>query len=179
MPRHIEEVGQALAAANQPFRELTVQARYLSFECMGTNVSIFTTMSLTHALSVEHESATGLSLEATEEILAKKLSGRIVGLGDFLVRDVYDLCVASYLDADAYEKALRVITREQMADVASELGSLAVRTPQSLAPLISPKYGLLAERVWLRAQSLFSGQRLPPHLFTSGPPNDLETFDSV
>ncbi len=177
MPQYIEEVGQELASSHHLFQDLTVHTRYLSFVCMDTNVSIFTTNSLTHAHSVEQESKTGLLLEATEEILAKKLSGRIMGLGDFLVRDVYDLCVASYLDADAYENALRVITKVQMADIASELKNLAARPPHPQAPLLSPKYPVLAENVWLHAQSLFNGRQLPSYLFTSMLSDDPNTND--
>ena len=165
IPRYIRAAGEKLASIPQVFENLVVHPRHLSFVCMGTQTSVFSTASLMHMSTSEEESSTALPLDTTEEILAKKLSGRIMGLGDILIRDLYDICVASRLDPASYAKALTVLTNEELQDIAAELTSFISNPSKDRDLLIDPTFKNLGENVWLYAQILFRGRSLPDHLF--------------
>lgn len=165
IPRHIKDAGERLADMSHIFEDLVVHTRHLSFVCMGAKASVFSNPPLTHTTISEQETVTALRLDTTDEILAKKLSGRIMGLGEFLIRDLYDICVASHLDGDAYRKALTVLTDGDLDDMASELTNYTSTPTLGREDLINPKYKNLAQNVWGHAQTLFRGRSLPDHLF--------------
>ncbi len=57
----------------------------------------------------ERESVFGLALESTAQILARKLRYRMWGNGEFVARDLYDLCTGAVRDPAAVARALGVL----------------------------------------------------------------------
>lgn len=72
----------------------------------------------------EYVRGTDIPTESTAEILARKLQSRILDLGVFTDRDLYDLLVARDRDAEAMRRVLASITDAERAAIASELRAL-------------------------------------------------------
>ena len=102
--------------------DIDVASRHLSFVTIRTRTSIFTTPPLTDKRPEQHETTTRIQLEATEEILAKKLHGRILGNGDFTKRDFYDFCVAAQREPEALNAVLKTLGNERVL-IYSELSN--------------------------------------------------------
>lgn len=66
----------------------------------------------------------GFTLEAVDEILAKKPRLRIYGNGEFLARYCYDLVTATEKDSDSLPRALGVLNTHQRGEIADELRSI-------------------------------------------------------
>ncbi len=73
---------------------------------------------------VQYVRGIGIPAESTPEILARKLQSRILDLGVFTDRDLYDLLVARKRDAEALRRVLASITDAERAAIASELRAL-------------------------------------------------------
>lgn len=75
------------------------------------------------------ESARGTDIptESTAEILARKLQSRILDLGVFTDRDLYDLLTARRREPSTLRRVLASITNAERAAIASELRSLPRR----------------------------------------------------
>ena len=62
--------------------------------------------------------------ESTAEILARKVQSRILDLGAFTARDLYDIVVAQDQDREALGRVMASITAQECAAIASELRGL-------------------------------------------------------
>ena len=67
---------------------------------------------------------TEVRTESTAEILARKVQSRILDLGVFTARDLYDILVAREQDSAALRRVLASITDHERAAIASELRGL-------------------------------------------------------
>ena len=67
---------------------------------------------------------TDIPTESTAEILARMLQSRILDLGVFTDRDLYDLLVAQEQDLEALRRVLASVTNAERATIASELRGL-------------------------------------------------------
>ncbi len=103
---------------------------------------------------VESVHGIGIPAESTAEILARKLQSRILDLGVFTDRDLYDLLVAQTHDAEALVRVLASITGPERVTIASELRSLAHHW-SSGEPVREPAYPRLLQDLAGRARRLF------------------------
>ena len=103
---------------------------------------------------IESARGTGVPTESTAEILARKLQSRILDLGVFTDRDLYDLLVAQKHNAEALDRVLASITNSERATIASELRSLP-RHWSSGEPVREPAYPQLLVGLAGRARRLF------------------------
>ena len=102
----------------------------------------------------EVAAGTGVPTESTAEILARKLQSRILDLGVFTDRDLYDLLVARERDPVALRRVLASVTDAERAAIASELRGL----PQDWSsgePVRDPAHPDLLRGLALRARRLF------------------------
>ena len=106
---------------------------------------------------VEFVQGTGIATESSAEILARKLQSRILDLGVFTDRDLYDLLVAGERDPEALRRALASITEAERAAIASELGALP-RHWSSGEPVREPSHPDLLDDLALRARRLFEAE---------------------
>ncbi len=165
--RYIEYVAAVLENMPQVER-IQVASYHLSFEVADTPVSLFTATSLTGESAVEHESETGVLLDSSLEIMAKKVMGRMFELGDFLERDMYDLCVASHRVPDLSDSLWKMVPEQQKAQLADELKKLARQTMRmSGRPVVEPKYPYIAKHVWSCGETLVRTGSIPSHFFTT------------
>lgn len=67
---------------------------------------------------------TGVALERTEVILARKLHGRMLEQGDFVARDLYDLAAAASFSPDALDAALDSLSEDEVESIREGLGDL-------------------------------------------------------
>ncbi len=165
--RYIEHA--AVVLENMPQVErLQVANFHLSFQVADTPVSLFTATSLTGEPVVEHESETGVLLDSSLEIMAKKVMGRMFELGDFLDRDMYDLCIASHLVPDLSDSLWKMVPERQKAQLADELKKLARQTMRmSGRPVVEPKYPYIARHVWSCGETLVRNGSIPSNFFTT------------
>ena len=133
---------------------------------------MFSSAAMTAQRPQERDAETGVLIETTEEILARKLHGRIMGLGDFVARDFYDLCVASREDPEAYTAARAMLSDDDVADILAELDGVR----PGGKPVLAPKYVRLAEDLWRHSRILLESGRLPQSLFEA---RDLSVRDSA
>ena len=103
---------------------------------------------------VEYAQGTDILTESTAEILARKLQSRILDLGVFTDRDLYDLLVAQERDAEALQRVLASITGAERAAIASELRALPAHW-SSGEPVREPACPELLHDVASRARRLF------------------------
>ncbi len=78
---------------------------------------------------VEHVQGTNVPTESTAEILARKVQSRILDLGVFTDRDLYDLLVAQQRAPEPLNRVLASITAGERAAIASELRGLPTVGP--------------------------------------------------
>ena len=102
----------------------------------------------------EYVRGTDIPTESTAEILARKLPSRILDLGVFADRDLYDLLVARERDAEALRRVLASITSAERAAIASELRALPDRW-SSGEPVREPDNPDLLHNLASRARRLF------------------------
>ena len=102
----------------------------------------------------EYVRGTDIPTESTAEILARKLQSRILDLGVFTDRDLYDLLVARERDAEALRRVLASVTDAERAAIASELRVLPDRW-SSGEPVREPDYPDLLDNLASRARRLF------------------------
>ena len=103
---------------------------------------------------VQYEQRTGIATESTAEILARKVQSRILDLGVFTDRDLYDLLVARERDREALRRVLTSITEGERAAIASELAALP-RHWSSGEPVREPKHPEFLDDLASHARRLF------------------------
>ena len=96
----------------------------------------------------------GVPTESTAEILARKVQSRILDLGAFTARDLYDLLVAREQDPEALRRVLASVTAEERSAIASELRGLQ-RNWTGDEPIHEPAQPELLRGLSRRAQALF------------------------
>ena len=142
--------------------DIQIAGGHLSFKTHNTRTSIFTTPRQTNKLSEQRERVTHILLESTEEILAKKLYGRIIGNGEFTKRDFYDFCVAEIQEPEALNAILQSLGDERElihTELKNKYRSELIRDAEHGPPLLEPAYPDIAGNLWDRAANLF--QREP------------------
>ncbi len=75
----------------------------------------------------DRESVFDLPLEPVAEILARKIRLLMWGNGEFVARDLYDLCSAAARDRDSLNQALTVLSQAQRIDIADEMTRIGPR----------------------------------------------------
>ena len=106
----------------------------------GGEVSISTSPSLTsYPVSKDTVRGTRVPLEATAEILAKKLRYRMIQNAQILPRDLYDIAFARRNASVALRTALSTLKVEHLQDIDAELGYLRPGwIERHRQPLIAP-----------------------------------------
>lgn len=103
----------------------------------GGEISISTSSPLTdNPVSTDTVRGTGVLLEHSSEILAKKLYYRMIGNGLLVPRDLYDFATARRLDPDALQDALKTLEEGDLNDIATELRYLRVGWMQQQKQLL-------------------------------------------
>ena len=105
-------------------------------------------------LYTEVAAGTVVPIETTAEILARKLQSRILDLGVFTDRDLYDLLVARMRDPVALRRVLASVTDAERAAIASELRGLP-RDWSSGEPVREPAHPVLLRGLAQQARRLF------------------------
>ena len=102
------------------------------------------------------ESVHGMEVrtESTAEILARKVQSRILDLGAFTARDLYDILIARERDPEAIGRVLASITDQERAAIASELRGLP-RDWTGAEPVREPARPELLRDLPHRARALF------------------------
>ena len=123
--------------------DIHIAGGHLSFKTGNTRTSIFTTLPQTDKHSEQREHVTHILLESTEEILAKKLYGQIIGNGEFTKRDFYDFCVAEIQEPDALNAILQSLGDERElihTELKNKYRSELIRDAEHGSPLLEPVY---------------------------------------
>ena len=102
---------------------------------------------------VQYVRGPDIPTESTAEILARKLQSRILDLGVFTDRDLYDLMVAQERDPEALRRVLASITAAERAAVAGELRALPCHW-SSGEPVREPMHPELLDDLASRARRL-------------------------
>ena len=102
----------------------------------------------------EQVRGTEVPTESTAEILARKVQSRILDLGAFTARDLYDLLVARTQDPQVLRRVLASITDEERTAIASELRGLQ-RDWTGAEPVREPTHPELLRGLPRRARALF------------------------
>lgn len=97
---------------------------------------------------------TEVPTESTAEILARTVQSRILDLGVFTARDLYDILVAADRDPAALRRVLASITADERAAIAGELRALP-RDWSGDQPVREPVSPELLADLPRRAQALF------------------------
>lgn len=161
-PLHILE-------ANKKIRDLEHSPLNLKFFVQDTETTLFTTHNMTNEPPEHREPATGIRLENIDEILAKKLKGRIMGLGTFTARDFYDFCIAAHKKPGALRKAIATCSKGEMDSITHQLKnwrrSDQIRETRTNKQLIKPRYPKIADKLWDCAEEALRTGKLPEDLF--------------
>lgn len=151
---------------------------HLKFKIDDTEVSLFTSRPLISAPASHHEKHTSLKLENISEILAKKISGRIMNLGTFTKRDFYDFCVACNKTPDLFKRAVNLLETDQLKEIADELkdwrNSPLIKQAEKSKPLLEPVYQELADNLWRYSEDVIRCNTVPDHLFP-----DIESINEL
>ncbi len=88
----------------------------------GAEISLSSTLSrMAHPRSTDTIRGSAVPLEATEEILARKIGGRMLINNVFVPRDLYDIAVAKHYDPLALDRALRRFRPDELEQISDEL----------------------------------------------------------
>lgn len=91
----------------------------------GAEISLSSTLPrMAHTRSADTIRGSAVPLEATEEILARKIDGRILINNIFVPRDLYDIAVAKHHDPRALDRALRRFRPDELEQIRDELRAL-------------------------------------------------------
>lgn len=121
-----------------------------------TSVEVSVSVASPNALgtaATSDEAAHGVGTQTTSAILLGKIAGRMMRQGRATVRDIYDLCVAERLDADALRTAVRAVPAGALTRTA-DLLEQELAGNQRLKPLIAPTHTDLAEDVVAQGSAL-------------------------
>ena len=99
------------------------------------------------------EAAYCVGTQTTSAILLGKIAGRMMRQGRVTVRDIYDLCVAERVDADALRSAARLVPAGALVRTAALLEQ-ELAGNQRLKPLIAPTHTDLAEDLDAQGRAL-------------------------
>lgn len=149
-------------------KELHSRVMVLDFSGLG-QLALVASNNLMRGLRVqEYEMTTGVRLEPTAEILAKKIAFSVLD-GRWKQRDFFDLVVASNLDPEALKTALDVLTDNEKRTVKEVLLSRLAGSTLELGEIRDPFDQDVADSTWELAAELFEGRdiSLPP--LPSGP----------
>lgn len=100
-------------------------------------------------VSGERERTAGVRLQATAEIVARKIRARMVNRASYLVRDSYDVVCCLLHDPVAVEEALSALVPSERASLEYDATRRDLRLDQS-QPLVEPVYRHLQEEASLR-----------------------------
>ena len=100
-------------------------------------------------LSIEREAATGVRLQSTAEIIARKIRARMINRESYVVRDAYDVVCCLEFDPQALNEALGALTHGERAALKYDSASnrLALDAKQ---PLINPVHAGFHDAEYLR-----------------------------
>ena len=168
---YLKVVGNRMDQIRSRLEHLKTQGEIQKFTCgrdaitiqfeVGMDMSFVATEPLTPAPLVEEfEKETGVRLESTAEILAKKIFVRMNWMGNFLTRDLYDIVVAKYLDPQATESALQTISVDERVRIARMMEHDIQTNSVDQGQIIKSKYRRIEKNVWSLGVDLFSDRRL-------------------
>lgn len=133
---------RAVAQRARP-RELSVRRWNTKIVLQEGEITLFTNPPLTdQPRSSDTVRGTSVPLETSAEILAKKLGGRMLDMGQLLARDLYDFAVARHHDPAAVQNAVKNIDPSDLKQLKRELDALPkdwARSPRQ-RPLIRPSH---------------------------------------
>ena len=179
---------ELISKAREPLLELQAQGKlqgleeaayHLKFLIHDTETTVFTTQRIITDPPTHHEKQSGLKLENIDEVLAKKINGRILSLGAFTTRDFYDLCVACHKDPETFNRALSTASDSDVEAILHELkqwrSSDMIKEAITGKQLIQPRYRNLVDNLWSHAESALRSRSLPDHLFDTS--NDMSGLE--
>ena len=130
-----------------PISQIRHGRGWLNGLCPEGEFSIATTEPLLPPVGPQdRESRFNLVLEPVAEILGRKLLLRMYGNGEFVARDLYDICTAGERHPAALNRAVSLLTadmREELIDELSGLGPGAAKMGRDLTEVHRP--GWLAD----------------------------------
>ena len=88
-------------------------------------------------ISNEREAVTGVPLQSTAEIIARKIRARMINRASYVVRDAYDLVCCSEFDACGFKEAMGALTKGEQAALKYDAGRASL-TLDSTHRLIDP-----------------------------------------
>ena len=145
--------------------DLRLAAAHCAFQVGQTPVTLFTTQAFSSAHPTQRESQTGICLESTTEILAKKLIARILKNGDFAKRDFYDFCVASIEDPQSWRAVTSLVAHDDVSAIIQEIRnpgtSPLVHMAETGSDILEPKYANIASNLWKASVGLLSEGGIP------------------
>ena len=158
------------AAAKNIIHSLKKSPYHLKFMIDKTEVSLFTSTPLTDDPTTHHEKHSSLKLDNITEILSKKLSGRVMSLGTFAIRDFYDFCVACHKTPEAFTATLNILEPSELTEIADEIkdwrNSPLIGQSDKDKPLLEPVYKELADNIWRISENIIRHNTIPERLFT-------------
>ena len=125
-------------------------------QCVMRDTSVEVSVASANALGpVESsdEAVHGVGTQTTSAILLGKIAGRMMRQGRVTVRDIYDLCVAERVDADALRSAARLAPAGALVRTAALLEQ-ELAGNQRLKPLLAPTHTDLAEDLDAQGRAL-------------------------
>lgn len=161
---HMEETLNELEKTGQlKVKELELNLLVLEFPSLG-ELSLVADNPLTqNPKSREYEINTGIKLESTAEILAKKLAYRVAG-GLWKQRDFFDLVVAHQRDPNAFSTAMDVLADGEKKAIAKTIGENLGNHTLELGNVREPYNQRIADMIWELSIDLFEGRplKIPP-----------------
>ncbi|MCY3884400.1 MAG: nucleotidyl transferase AbiEii/AbiGii toxin family protein [Gammaproteobacteria bacterium] len=139
----------------------TVNPGYLMFTTKHGAVSLFTTETVVaspRSREIDREHQTHVPLEASEEILAKKLVRRIWNNGVFVTRDAYDIVIAAAYDPEALNIAKQQLLASQGSAISDRLLELSRSNLDAGSELINAKFPNIGNRAFYFAHQALEGQ---------------------
>lgn len=121
-------------------KELLTTTTGFSLRGPAAPLSLFEARRLTaHAVSDERESASGVALESSLEIMLKKVRARMLRSPRYLARDMYDLVACFMDDRQTYDDLYHALTRRERQSLLYDIERGDTRA-QDLDRIIAPKY---------------------------------------
>ncbi|MXW52419.1 MAG: hypothetical protein F4Z66_00220 [Gammaproteobacteria bacterium] len=138
-------------------KELHSRVLVLDFTDLG-QLSLVAGNRLTRSCQVqEYEVSTGIRLEPTAEILAKKIAFRVLD-GRWKQRDFFDLVVSSNCEPEAYKIAIDVLTDKEKNAVGEILRSRLLGSTLEIGDVQEPFDQDVADSTWDLAAQLLEGK---------------------
>ena len=181
--RHSLELEKALSEITEEglLTSWSVDSRMLLMNLADLGeMSLISVHSLTRSPKTsEFEETTGIRLEPTAEILAKKLGFRVVE-GQWKQRDFFDLVVASKCDPHAFQVAMDVLTEGEKTRIAKILREQISRSTLEMGEIKEPYDSSVAAKMWELSADLFEGRDidlpfLPDRRTDSGREDDSDS----